>query len=68
MITKVIKNVLRRNYGIKRSKNKPRILNELGVVQETKMKERELLNKINKNKKAKTRLESGNLTMGSIIR
>ena len=68
MITMVIKNVLRRNYGIKRSKNKPRILNELGVVQETKMKERELLNKINKNKKAKTRLESGNLTMGSIIR
>ena len=64
----MIKNVLRRNYGIKRSKNKPRILNELGVVQETKMKERELLNKINKNKKAKTRLESGNLTMGSIIR
>ena len=43
-------------------------MNELGVVQETKMKERELLNKINKNKKAKTRLESGNLTMGSIIR
>ena len=67
MITMVIKNVLRRNYGIKRSKNKPRILNELGVVQETKIKERELLNKINKSKKAKAQLESGNLTMGSII-
>ena len=43
-------------------------MNELGVVHETKMKEKEPLNKININKKAKAQIELGNLAMESIIR
>ena len=49
---------------------KQRILRELGVLQERKMKEREPLNKINKiniNKKTKAQIELGNLAIGSII-
>ena len=47
---------------------KRRILNELGVgvVQETKMKDREPLNKMNIDKKAKALAKLGNLAMGSI--
>ena len=37
------------------------------MAQETKMKDREPLNKININKKAKTQIELANLAMGSII-
>ena len=44
-----------------------KILNELGVVQETKMKDQEPLNKININKRAKAQRELGNLAVGSII-
>ena len=44
-----------------------RILNELGVVQEMKMKDREPLNTIHINKKAKAPIELGNLATRSII-
>ena len=47
---------------------KQKLLNGLGVVQETNMKEREPLNKINMNKKAKALIELRNLSTGSIIR
>ena len=46
---------------------KQRILNEFSVVQEMKMKDREPLNRININKKAKAQIELGNLTIGSIV-
>ena len=46
---------------------KEKILNELGITQQTEMKERESLCKITLNKKAKKKIEQGNQALEAIL-